>query len=78
MPVPQATKDLNVLVVEDEPHLAESIARRLQEEGYAVDIAYDGVEGLRLGLTKKYQMIVLDLLLPPKRRAPGPAFTATQ
>ncbi len=65
-PAPQTTKEINVLVVEDEPHLAESIARRLQEEGYAVDIAYDGVEGQRLGLTKKYQMIVLDLLLPQK------------
>jgi len=61
-----SARDVNILVVEDEPHLAESIARRLQEEGYSVDVAQDGLEGQRLGLTKKYQLIVLDLLLPQK------------
>ena len=61
-----STKDINILVVEDERHLAESVARRLQEDGYGVDITHDGVEGLRFGLTKKYQLIILDLLLPQK------------
>ncbi len=61
-----SARDINILVVEDERHLAESVARRLQEDGYGVDITHDGVEGLRLGLTKKYQLIVLDLLLPQK------------
>lgn len=59
-------KEVNILIVEDERHLAESIARRLQEEGYSVDIAHDGVDGERLGLTKRYQLIILDLLLPQK------------
>jgi len=57
---------IRILVIEDEPHLADSIARRLIEEGYAVDIAHDGEEGTNLALSKNYQLIVLDLLLPKK------------
>jgi len=57
-------KQPQILVVEDERHLADSVARRLQEEGYAVDIAHDGDEGFTLAATKKYHLIVLDLLLP--------------
>jgi len=53
-------------VVEDEKHLADSVARRLQEEGYSVDMAHDGEEGSRLASSKKYHLIVLDLLLPKK------------
>ena len=52
--------------MEDERHLAESVARRLQEEGYAVDISHDGEEGALMGSTKKYHLIILDLLLPRK------------
>jgi DNA-binding response OmpR family regulator len=58
--------DVNILIIEDERHLAESIARRLQEEGYSVDMAYDGEEGSQLACTKKYHLIILDLLLPRK------------
>jgi len=57
-------KGINILIVEDERHLAESVARRLQEEGYAVDVSHDGEEGAQLGSTKKYHLIILDLLLP--------------
>lgn len=57
---------VKILVVEDERHLADSIARRLQEEGYAVDTSHDGEEGFQLANTKKYHLIVLDLLLPRK------------
>lgn len=59
-------KDVHVLVIEDERHLAESVARRLQEEGYSVDMTHDGEEGSQLGCSKKYQLIILDLLLPRK------------
>jgi DNA-binding response OmpR family regulator len=55
-----------ILVVEDEPHLADSIARRLSEDGYTVDVAHDGEEGYQLALSKKYDVIVLDILLPRK------------
>lgn len=57
---------ISLLVVEDERHLADSVARRLQEEGYAVDVARDGEEGFQLASTNKYHLIVLDLLLPRK------------
>ncbi len=65
-PVTHPSEIIKILVVEDEPHLADSIARRLIEEGYAVDIARDGEEGTNLALSKNYQLIVLDLLLPKK------------
>ena len=58
--------DVQLLLVEDERHLADSVARRLQEEGYGVDVCHDGEEALALGLTKKYHLIILDLLLPRK------------
>ncbi|MBI3766343.1 MAG: winged helix-turn-helix domain-containing protein, partial [Ignavibacteriales bacterium] len=38
----------------------------LQEEGYAVDVVHDGEEGFQLASSKKYQLIVLDLLLPKR------------
>src|SRR5437879_13186093 len=59
-------KDVHILIVEDERHLADSIARRLQEEGYVVDVANDGESGFDLACTKKYDLIILDLLLPRK------------
>ncbi len=61
-----AAREIHLLVVEDEQHLADSVARRLEEEGYSVDIAQDGEEGYRLASSKKYHLIVLDLLLPRK------------
>ena len=70
MPKPAPQKELpdsrkiQLLVVEDERHLADSIARRLQEEGYSVDVAHDGEEGFQLANSKKYHLIILDLLLP--------------
>src|ERR1041385_1108368 len=59
-------KEVHILVVEDEQHLADSVARRLEEEGYSVDIARDGEEGYHLAASKKYHLVVLDLLLPKK------------
>jgi DNA-binding response OmpR family regulator len=61
-----ANREINLLIVEDEHHLAESVARRMEEEGYSVDVANDGEEGFRLASTKKYHLIILDLLLPKK------------
>ncbi|HLF14176.1 MAG TPA: response regulator transcription factor, partial [Bacteroidota bacterium] len=61
-----ANREINLLIVEDEHHLADSVARRMEEEGYSVDVANDGEEGYRLASTKKYHLIVLDLLLPKK------------
>lgn len=61
-----ANREINILIVEDEHHVAESVARRMEEEGFSVDVANDGEEGCRLASTKKYHLIILDLLLPKK------------
>jgi DNA-binding response OmpR family regulator len=56
---------VRVLIVEDEPRLAENIARSLRESaGYAVDIAGDGQEGLFLAESNAYDAVLLDLMLP--------------
>ena len=55
---------MRILVVEDEKKIADFIKRGLKEEGYAVDLAYDGQEGLFLAKTGEYDLILLDLMLP--------------
>ncbi|MCK2243438.1 MULTISPECIES: response regulator transcription factor [unclassified Crossiella] len=55
---------MRVLVVEDERRLAESLQWGLEADGYAVDLAYDGLEGLELAQLHPYQVIVLDIMLP--------------
>jgi DNA-binding response OmpR family regulator len=55
---------MRVLVVEDERRLAESLQWGLESEGYAVDLAYDGLAGLHLAQEHPYQVIVLDIMLP--------------
>lgn len=55
---------MRVLVVEDEPDLRRLIAQALRENGYAVDDASDGQEGLYKATTWEYDAIVLDLMLP--------------
>jgi two-component system OmpR family response regulator len=55
---------MRVLVIEDEPDLARQVSATLKEEGYAVDVAYDGEEGHFLGDTEPYDAVVLDLGLP--------------
>lgn len=51
-------------MVEDEHKIAGAIKRGLEQETYAVDVAYDGDEGLSSALTGEYDMIVLDRMLP--------------
>lgn len=55
---------LRILVVEDEPSLAEIISLKLKKAKYNVDIALDGEEGLDNALTDIYDLIVLDIMLP--------------
>jgi len=54
---------VRILVVEDSRKMADLIRRRLEEEGYAVDVARDGAEGLWLGEENPYDVIVLDIAL---------------
>lgn len=56
---------MRVAVIEDEQRIAENIAASLREtEGFAVDIARDGEEGLYLVTSNSYDALVLDLMLP--------------
>src|SRR5215831_1549250 len=55
---------MRVLVVEDEPDLLDSLVRAVREDGYAVDGAPDGEEGLFKAESYEYDAIVLDVMLP--------------
>jgi two-component system OmpR family response regulator len=55
---------MRVLVVEDEPRLLRNLAKALREEGYAVDTADAGDDGLFKAETYNYDAIVLDIMLP--------------
>jgi two-component system OmpR family response regulator len=55
---------MRVLVVEDEPRMATLLERGLRDEGYAVDIATNGTDGLWMGTENDYDAIVLDVMLP--------------
>ncbi|HYM05345.1 MAG TPA: response regulator transcription factor [Terriglobales bacterium] len=56
----------SILVVEDEQTLRESLQERLRSEGYQVDTAADGSEGLRKATEMPFDLIILDLMLPYK------------
>jgi DNA-binding response OmpR family regulator len=53
-----------ILIVEDEVSLAQAVAYALKREGFQVRIATDGQEGLRMALTEKPDLVILDLMLP--------------
>ncbi len=55
---------MRVLLVEDDRRLSNVVKKGLNEEGFAVDIAYDGQEGLYLAESENYDLIILDIMLP--------------
>ncbi len=55
---------MRLLVIEDQPELRSVLYAMLEEEGYAVDLSADGVQGLAKATTWSYDAIVLDLMLP--------------
>ncbi len=55
---------MRLLLVEDEPSIAKFISQGLTETGYAVDVAYDGEEGLDYALVAEYDIFVFDIMLP--------------
>jgi len=55
---------MRILVTEDEKDLADALAKGLERQGYAVDVAYDGEESLRLAEVNDYDLMILDLNLP--------------
>jgi heavy metal response regulator len=55
---------MRILVVEDEKKVAGFIKQGLEEEGYAIDVAFDGREGLLMALDGVHDLIILDINLP--------------
>ena len=55
---------MRILIVEDEPDLRSGLARALRDEGYAVDTAADGEDGLFKAESADYDAVVLDVMLP--------------
>jgi DNA-binding response OmpR family regulator len=55
---------VRLLIVEDEPSLAETLAKGLRRRGFAVDVALDGTDGLGKALVNDYDVVVLDRDLP--------------
>ncbi|MCG6988405.1 MAG: response regulator transcription factor [Gemmatimonadetes bacterium] len=57
---------MHILVVEDDRKVASFLERGLQEEGYSVDVAHDGVDGMSKASIFEYDLLLLDLMLPGK------------
>ena len=55
---------MRILVIEDDRSIAEFVAAGLQREGYAVDIALNGVDGLEFAQAGTYDAAVVDVMLP--------------
>lgn len=55
---------MRVLVIEDTVRIADAVKIGLEQEGYAVDVEYNGDSGLLAGLHEPYDIIVLDVMLP--------------
>jgi len=57
---------MRILLVEDNRRLNDSLRATLEDDGYAVDVAFDGLDGEEMGLTPVYDVIILDIMLPGK------------
>ncbi|MCF0040738.1 response regulator [Dyadobacter fanqingshengii] len=55
---------MKLLLIEDEPKTLQSIKQGLEENGYEVDIAYDGLIGRQLAKNNTYQLIISDIIIP--------------
>ncbi|GGZ93811.1 response regulator transcription factor [Streptomyces bluensis] len=55
---------MRLLIVEDEKRLALSLAKGLMAEGFAVDVVHDGVDGLHRASEGRYDLVILDIMLP--------------
>lgn len=59
-------ESMRILVVEDEKKTADYLHKGLAEAGFVVDVVHRGDDGLHLGLTETYDLIVLDVMLPER------------
>ncbi len=61
---PRAARPARILLIDDEQRVLRFVSRGLRAEGYVVDSADNGADGLRMSLTGGYDLIILDLLMP--------------
>lgn len=57
---------MKILVVEDNTTVASFVRQGLEEEGYSVDVAYDGTDGSLKAASRDYELLILDIMLPEK------------
>lgn len=57
---------MRILVIEDEHKIARALKKALEQESYAVDVAYDGDEGHAMATTEPYDLAIIDRMLPGK------------
>ncbi len=57
---------MRILLIEDNRRLSDSLRLTLQDDGYVVDVAYDGLEGEELATMTSYDVVILDIMLPEK------------
>ncbi|NCO10450.1 response regulator transcription factor [Candidatus Saccharibacteria bacterium] len=55
---------MRVLIIEDEHKIARALQKALQQETYAVDVAYDGDDGYAMATTEPYDVAIIDRMLP--------------
>jgi len=55
---------MRILIVEDDHKIANAVRKGLEQESYAVDVSYDGKDGLGNALTIEYDLVILDRMLP--------------
>jgi DNA-binding response OmpR family regulator len=55
---------MRILIIEDDKKIANAVSKGLRAESYAVDAAWDGIEGERLAKVNEYDVIILDIMLP--------------
>src|SRR5678816_4729832 len=56
--------EINILIVEDEKKIADTLRYGLNENGYNADVAYDGLLGLRMFNSHSYNLVIVDINLP--------------
>jgi two-component system copper resistance phosphate regulon response regulator CusR len=55
---------VKILLIEDEPKTVQSLKQGLEENNYAVEVAYDGIMGYQLATRNAYQLIISDIIIP--------------
>jgi DNA-binding response OmpR family regulator len=55
---------MRILVVEDEPKIANAVKKGLEQEAFAVDVEYDSEGGLSMATSEEYDLVVLDRMMP--------------